>query len=102
MEGTGKMAKFDTQRLKKDEETKWKVDVVEEPKVEEKILLRVKLLIDATVKVTGTSGREYLFAGAGSIVDVEQEDVDHLLAKRQGRQCCGGGDGTPVFELAGE
>ena len=66
---------------------------------------RVKIAscIDAKIKVTGKySGREYLFERAGSVVDVDQIDVDFLLEKRQGeRQCCGGTDkGNRVFALA--
>ena len=61
--------------------------------------------IDARVKVEGKySGREYVFNGAGSVVDVDQRDVEWMLSKRQGeRQCCGGtGGGNVVFSLAEE
>lgn len=63
----------------------------------------IVLLIDAKVKITGISGREYLFNGAGSTQDVDERDVESFLEKRQGkRQCCGGaGNGNKVFELVG-
>lgn len=61
---------------------------------------QVRLRIDARVKVIGSySGREYVFPQAGSVVDVETEDVQTLLDKRQGKGCCGGGGGQPLFEL---
>ncbi len=67
--------------------------------------VKLRLLIDAKLKVTGKySGRNYLFNGAGSVQDVDQIDVEWLLERRQGgRQCCGGGaTGNVVFELAEE
>lgn len=54
--------------------------------------------LEAKTYVTGKySGREYLFDGAGSIQDVDNRDVDWLLEKRQGKACCGGGDGAQLF-----
>lgn len=60
-------------------------------------------LIDAKLTVLGRySGRKYLFDRAGSIIDVNQEDVEWMLSLRQGeRQCCGGSaTGNKMFELA--
>ncbi len=62
----------------------------------------VRLLIDANVNATGyVTGNSYKFDGAGSVVDVDERDVENLVNKRQGgRQCCGGtGHGNAVFEL---
>ena len=76
--------------------------VVPEP---EFIAKKLRLLIDSKLIVIGKySGRNYLFNGAGSVVDVDQIDVDWLLERRQGgRQCCGGGaTGNAVFELVKE
>lgn len=84
------MSKSDTQYLRK-------------PQRAESKKPSVVLLIDAKVHVTNTpSGREYVFDRAGSIVDVEETDVEFLLNKRQGeRQCCGGTDrGNKMFDLA--
>lgn len=64
---------------------------------------RVQLAIDANVKVVGSvTGNRYVFNGAGSVVDVDERDVDNLLEKRQGgRRCCGGtGYGNQMFVLA--
>lgn len=58
--------------------------------------------IDANIKLTGKySSREYLFPKAGSVQDVNTEDVEWILSLRQGeRQCCGGsGGGNAVFRL---
>ena len=73
--------------------------------IESSKITRCKIVscIDAKIKITGRySGREYLFERAGSVVDVDQIDVDFLLEKRQGeRQCCGGTDkGNKIFALA--
>lgn len=65
--------------------------------------VRLTLLIDAKINVRGNvSGKQYVFDGAGSVVDVDARDVDDLLKKRQGgRQCCGGTEvGNRVFELS--
>lgn len=65
--------------------------------------VKVRLMIDAIFKVENTpSGREYVFPGAGSVQDVDERDVDFLLAKQQGeRRCCGGGvGGNVIFALA--
>jgi hypothetical protein len=62
--------------------------------------VRVQSLIDATVKLTGTvSGKQYVFHGAGSIVDVDIRDKDELLNKKRGNGCCGGQSGKHLFQL---
>ena len=63
----------------------------------------IQSMIDAKINVTGyVTGNSYVFNGAGSVVYVDQRDVEYLLEKRQGgRQCCGGtGNGNAVFSLA--
>jgi hypothetical protein len=80
------------------------VEVVVVP-ADEVTLVRIANHIDAKVKVQSRySGREYLFDGAGSVVNVDERDVEWMLEKRQGeRQCCGGtGGGNVVFKLAEE
>lgn len=65
--------------------------------------VQVRLMIDAKVSVTGyVTGNSYVFNGAGSVVDIDETDVENLLEKRQGgRQCCGGtGFGNQMFSLA--
>jgi len=65
--------------------------------------VKIRLRIDSNYKVTGKiSGREYLFAGAGSVLDVDERDVEWILTLRRGKGCCGGGGANAIFELAGE
>ena len=67
------------------------------------VWIKLRSMLDAVIRIKGLySGREYIFDGAGSEVDVEQQDVEWLLEKRQGKGCCGGGGGQQVFELVGE
>lgn len=75
------------------------------PPLEQVGTVRIVLLLDAILTVTGeVSKKVYKFPGAGSVVDVDKLDVEFLLQKRQGgRQCCGGGtDGNQIFALAGD
>lgn len=63
----------------------------------------VRLMLDVKFKAIDTpSGREYVFNGAGSVVNVDTIDLEWFLSKRQNKGCCGGGGGLPIFELAGE
>lgn len=56
--------------------------------------------IDATVKVTGTvTGTQYVFRGAGAVVQVNAKDKDELLNKKRGNSCCGGQSGKSIFAL---
>ena len=60
----------------------------------------LQLQIDAIVKVTWTvTGQQYVFHGAGAIVEVDSRDKDELLNKKRGRSCCGGQSGKSVFVL---
>lgn len=60
----------------------------------------IVLMIDATVKVTGTvTGTQYVFVGAGSIQSVNIQDKDELLNKKRGNSCCGGQSGKSIFAL---
>ncbi len=60
----------------------------------------IRNLLDATVKLTGTvTGQQYVFHGAGAIVEVDSRDKDEILNKKRGRACCGGQSGKSVFEL---
>jgi len=76
------------------------------PPLEQVETVRIVLLLDAILMVTGEVSKQvYKFPGAGSVVDVDKLDVEFLLQKRQGgRQCCGSGttEGNQIFALAGD
>ena len=66
------------------------------------VVQQLVLLKDLTLIVRGpVSGNEYRFHGAGSIVDVDERDVDALLKKDSRRSCCGSDVPTPYFSLVG-
>lgn len=104
MESAGKMPKRNSQSVKKTAEKtveQTAVETVSVPKPEY-TFTTLEALIDATIYVTGMySGREYVFAGGGSVQNVDDRDVQWMLEKRQGeRQCCGGTDrGNQVFRV---
>lgn len=95
MEGADQMQKHSVRDV---------IEVVSVPEPEFRFK-KMRLMIDANVSLIGLySGRNYKFNGAGSVIDVDERDVEWLLERRQGeRQCCGGSaTGNVVFELAGE
>ena len=99
MESAGQMPKPNSRKRVEEVKT---VDTVETVKVPKPVFnyRRVVSGLDAKLYVTGEySGREYLFDGAGSVVDVDTRDVEWLLEKRQAKGCCGGGGETPIFYL---
>ena len=60
------------------------------------VLLReVKLSIIGPI-----SGRQYQFSGAGSVVYVDEVDVEAMLAIRKGHSCCGDQLSRPMFQLS--
>lgn len=68
----------------------------EEPKTVRLTLQRpVKLIIVGPV-----TGKQYVFPGAGSSVDVDALDAPKLLEKRAAGTCCGG-EHQPYFLLGG-
>jgi len=76
---------------------------VEEVKTYAKPDVKMRLRINSNYKLTGKfSGREYLFQGAGSVLNVDSRDVDWILGLRRQKGCCGGGGSNAIFELAGE
>lgn len=65
--------------------------------------LTVPLVLLRNVRLFYTgpvSGKVYPFGGAGSVVEVDEEDVPAMLAIRKGHSCCGGVPPQPMFELA--
>lgn len=96
MESASKVSKHSSQWVEKPVEEVF----VPKPKI---TLCKIRSRVDAKIKVTGKySGQAYLFDGAGAVQDVDNRDVEWLLEKRQGKACCGGTGGTPIFELTGE
>jgi len=57
------------------------------------------LQINTTYKDIGkVTGNEYVWRGAGSVLPVDRNDVEHLLVKNVRRGCCGAGNQIkPVF-----
>lgn len=79
--------------------------VVEEISSEVTIkLIKVQSLIDGRILYDGqVTGKHYEWAKGGAIVDVDEQDVPELLAKRLGGQtCCGSKGGNVIFEVVGE
>lgn len=66
------------------------------------VIIKVQSLIEANISLTGkATGRQYTWAKAGDIADVDERDVEDLLTKRLGKkQCCGSG-GNKIFQLVG-
>lgn len=63
----------------------------------------LRLIYDAHLKIQGpVSGKAYDWPNIGSVVCVDQEDVDLLLGKMiGGRGCCGASrEGNKLFERA--
>ena len=68
----------------------------------ERIGVILRSLIDARLEYKGQeTGKLYIWSKAGSTVEVDALDSEHLLAKRiGGRQCCGSStSGNKVFEI---
>ena len=67
--------------------------------------VRIQSLLDSCLLYSGReSGKQYTWAKAGSVVDVDERDVPELLAKRIGASsCCGGNpQGSKIFEIYDE
>ena len=66
------------------------------------VSVKIRSLYDARLEYTGqVSGKQYLWNKAGSVVEVDVEDSEILLAKHIGNQlCCGNSqDMNRIFEL---
>jgi len=66
------------------------------------ITVSLTSLLDARLEYTGlVTGKQYVWAKAGSTIEVSEYDSEILLAKRiGGNSCCGGSkDGTPIFQI---
>jgi hypothetical protein len=60
----------------------------------------VQLLKSLVVKTMGkATGNQYIFNGAGSIVNIDKRDLDGLLQSNQLRQSCCGSYSSPYFNI---
>ena len=85
-------------------DSKW-VKVETEPAVQLREKVKIILLQPVNMKYTGTvTGQRYLWNGAGSVTEVDKEDVEELLKKktRPCLTCSGSNVETPYFELVME
>ena len=64
-------------------------------------VVAVRLLKNTRYKIKGISGKEYVFPRAGSVLQVNSEDVKILMKKNENRpnSCCGGSPPGKIFEL---
>ena len=76
---------------------------VEELKESSPVYVPLRLRIPATYVTYGNvSGEKYVFRGAGSVVNVLEEDASGFLAKRTQVSCCNGTPPQNIFEQVGE
>lgn len=62
---------------------------------------KLVLLQPLNLKINGpVTGTEYMFPGAGSIVEVDARDAEIMILKRQKSSCCGNEPGY-YFQLVG-
>ena len=73
-------------------------EVVEEVQPEQSETVQLVLVRDMKLNYTGpVTEKLYVFNGAGSVLDVDKEDADIMLAKRGGNCCPGGSGPAPYF-----
>lgn len=72
------------------------VTIIDE-KVDETV--PVRLMKQLIVKVIGASGKEYIFNGAGSIVNVDKSDLNIIKMKNIKHQSCCGSYSSPYFDI---
>lgn len=67
----------------------------------ETTIIRIQSVFDAKLEYTGrVSGKSYIWAKAGAVQDVDEEDAPYLLSRRIGKTgCCGGvAGGNELFQ----
>ena len=62
--------------------------------------MRLQLCKNINLKINGkVTGKQYIFMGAGSIVDVDDEDGEIMKMKMSNQPCCSGGPPTHYFQV---
>ena len=75
-----------------------RVKVSDKKKETKKAPETVRLILQRNLRLKYTgkkTGKLYVFAGAGSIIDVDKEDADIMLEKHGGTCCEGSGSTKP-------
>lgn len=71
----------------------------QEPDIETvPVMLMKSMILKMTGKVTG---KEYIFNGGGSIVDIDVRDMENLLENNKPIPSCCGSYSSPNFEVLG-
>lgn len=75
-----------------------RVKVAEAEEVQVPETVRIVLLRDLKLNYTGpVTGKLYAFSGGGSVLPINVEDAEIMLAKRGGKCCPGGSGSQPYF-----
>ena len=84
---------------------KWnsqRVEVKDIPVTKEVPTIRLVLLRNTNMKIRGSvTGKDYLFSGAGSELEVDEKDAPRMLDMRRNSCNCSGMPGLPYFEIVG-
>jgi hypothetical protein len=70
--------------------------VVEEQKETVSVMLNKVMIVKTKGEI---SGKEYIFRGGGSIVEVDKEDIEGMMRKNVARQSCCGSYSSPYFSI---
>jgi len=85
--------------LKDYEEMLWHPEEVT-VKQEEKETVSIMLHRSKIVKIRGeVTGKQYIFNGGGSIVEVDKKDVEGMMRNNRVRQSCCGSFSSPYFSI---
>lgn len=77
-----------------------KIEIIALQEQNEVATVPVRLMKNLIVKVIGgTTGQEYIFNGAGSIVNVDKSDLETIEKKNNNKKACCGGYSTPYFDI---
>ena len=79
-----------------------RVEVKDIPVTKEVSTIRLVLLRNTNMKIRGSvTGKDYLFSGAGSELEVDKKDAPRMLDMRRNSCNCSGMPGLPYFEIVG-